>query len=142
MHTERLVTSAMEETDTMASFLPEVRQGSCYCCHRSAPSEAYGATICRRHHALLSLKLCVLLARRGQFGPFWHSHLARITHCPGVGETRESCMIFQHPGPQRSAPTIVARSLHLPELASSPDVSQPQPLRTPHPWASKRKVRR
>jgi len=55
----------------MASFLSKVHRRGCYFCRRVGASEAYAADICMRHQALISLKLLVLLVRRGRFGKFW-----------------------------------------------------------------------
>ena len=55
----------------MASLLNKVRQRRCYFCHQVGPGEAYYSNICIRHHIRISLKLFVLLARRGRFGKLW-----------------------------------------------------------------------
>ncbi len=55
----------------MASFLSKARRRRCYFCRQVGASEAYDADICMRHQALISLRLLVLLARRGRFGKFW-----------------------------------------------------------------------
>ncbi|MHB8596727.1 MAG: hypothetical protein ACYDER_07950 [Ktedonobacteraceae bacterium] len=81
----------------MASFLRKAHRGSCYCCRQSAVSEAYGATICMRHHILISLRVCTLLARHGRLGPFWHSPLSCITHCPWCWRDAEIMCDFPAP---------------------------------------------
>jgi hypothetical protein len=69
----------------MASFLNKAHHHRCYFCRQAEANEAYAANICLRHEALISLRLLVLLARRGRFGTFrsllW-PRLQRITHCP------------------------------------------------------------
>jgi hypothetical protein len=56
----------------MASFLlSKAHQHRCYFCHRVGASEAYHSDICIRHQLLISLRLFVLLARRGRFGKLW-----------------------------------------------------------------------
>ncbi len=56
----------------MVGFLYKAHQHSkCYFCRRIGASEAYYSTICIRHQLLISLRLFVLLARRGRFGKLW-----------------------------------------------------------------------
>jgi len=55
----------------MASLLNKARQCRCYFCHQVGTSEACHADICIRHQAQISLRLFVLLARRGRFGKLW-----------------------------------------------------------------------
>ncbi len=54
----------------MASLLSKARR-RCYVCHEVGVSDAYYSGICFRHQTLISLRLLVLLARRGRFGKFW-----------------------------------------------------------------------
>ena len=55
----------------MARFLRKARRRRCYFCHQAEASEAYYTNVCLRHQALISLRLLVLLARRGRFGRYW-----------------------------------------------------------------------
>ena len=55
----------------MARFLRKARRRRCYFCHLAGANEAYYTNICLRHQALISLRLLVLLARRGRFGKCW-----------------------------------------------------------------------
>ena len=55
----------------MARFLHKARRRRCYFCRQVGPGEAYHSDICLRHQALISLRLFVLLARRGRFGKCW-----------------------------------------------------------------------
>jgi hypothetical protein len=55
----------------MASLLNKAHRSSCYFCHQAGASQACAADICMCHQALISLRLLVLLARRGRFGKFW-----------------------------------------------------------------------
>lgn len=43
----------------------------CYCCHSVSASEAYASDICFRHQLRISLRLFVLLVRRGRFRKLW-----------------------------------------------------------------------
>ena len=43
----------------------------CYFCQQASASEAYSTNICLRHQLLISLRLFILLARRGRFGKLW-----------------------------------------------------------------------
>lgn len=62
---------AAEEIGNMASLLHTARQHRCYFCHPVGASEAYESSICIRHQLLISLRLLVLLVRRGRFGKLW-----------------------------------------------------------------------
>jgi hypothetical protein len=56
----------------MVGFLDKACQRSrCYFCHQVGAGEAYYSDICIRHQLLISLRLFVLLARRGRFGKVW-----------------------------------------------------------------------
>jgi hypothetical protein len=54
----------------MAGFLSNACQRRCYFCHQVGVSGAY-SNICIHHQLLISLRLFVLLARRGRFGKLW-----------------------------------------------------------------------
>lgn len=55
----------------MASLLNKARQRRCYFCYQASMGEARYADICIRHQLCISLRLFVLLARRGRFGKLW-----------------------------------------------------------------------
>ncbi len=55
----------------MVRLLNNAPQRRCFFCHQVGASEASYNDICTRHHLLISLRLLILLARRGRFGKLW-----------------------------------------------------------------------
>ena len=55
----------------MANLLSKARRRRCYFCHQVGASEAYSSDICLRHQTRISLRLLVLLVRKGRFGKLW-----------------------------------------------------------------------
>jgi hypothetical protein len=56
----------------MASLLSnKARRRRCYFCQEVGASEAYESSICLRHQTRISLRLLVLLVRKGRFGKLW-----------------------------------------------------------------------
>lgn len=53
------------------NMLNHICRRRCYFCHQVGATEVYSTGICLRHQLLISLRLLILLARRGRFGKLW-----------------------------------------------------------------------